>query len=382
MNMNSEIVIIGTGFAGASTAYHLSSEGTFDITIVEQESMPGMHSSGKNAALARQIILNRKIAELAVDSVRHIRKIETGYEDSAKKILFPSGSMLLASGRESLEYSENLDFFKSLDLDVAQLLPQEAGNMVKVLENADFETCLFCRDDGIVDINELLQYYLKNAKTRGVKLLYNCRVENFKKSHGRISSIATSKGEIKCSMVVNAAGAWASQIGKMASAVSVPLTSFRRHLFQSAPDPEISSEWPFVWDISHGIYFRPESGGLLLSPCDEEACPASSSGVDYRAEELLAEKITKYFPKLSFIRIMNGWSGLRTFASDRQFVIGFDPLIENFFWVAGLGGHGMTTSWSVGRTAASLIKKKKIDPEPDFSPARFAADEPLSLNLP
>ena len=98
---------------------------------------------------------------------------------------------------------------------------------------------------------------------------------------------------------------------------------------------------------------RPESGGLLLSACDEEMVPAGSPQVAPGATMHLAEKVTRTFPTLGQVGVRRSWAGLRTFAPDREFVVGYDD--DRLFWVAGLGGHGVTTCVAVGRLAARAI---------------------------
>ena len=131
------------------------------------------------------------------------------------------------------------------------------------------------------------------------------------------------------------------------------------------------ASWPFVWDVSHDIYFRPEGEGLLLCACDQQELPPGDPPVDETVQELLAEKIQNYIPALSRVSISKGWAGFRTLSADGRFVIGWDPKVKGLFWVAGLGGHGVTTSSAVGTLAAELIlggPDKRSDP---FSPHRF-----------
>jgi D-arginine dehydrogenase len=128
-----------------------------------------------------------------------------------------------------------------------------------------------------------------------------------------------------------------------------------------------------VWHLDEGVYFRPESGGLLLSPCDETPSQPGVPAVDPLAAESLAVKLPRAFPRLAAVTVALAWAGLRTFAADRLPVIGPDPRVEGFFWIAGLGGHGVTTSLSAGELAAKLLLEPRRDAGNPFSPARFAA---------
>jgi D-arginine dehydrogenase len=157
----------------------------------------------------------------------------------------------------------------------------------------------------------------------------------------------------------------------MVGAAELPLHPCRRHLFVSPPMDWVDTSWPFVWDVSHDLYFRPEGKGLLLCACDQQEMSACDPPVDASMEELLAEKIQRTMPALSRVSINRRWAGLRTLCSDGRFVIGWDAKLQGFFWVAGLGGHGVTTSSAVGALAADLIAAGPGKKSEVFSPERF-----------
>jgi len=111
----------------------------------------------------------------------------------------------------------------------------------------------------------------------------------------------------------------------------------------------------------------------LLCACDQTEMAPGDPPVDESVKELLAEKIQRFMPALSEVAVSRGWAGFRTLTPDGRFVIGWDPIIDNFFWVAGLGGHGMTTSAAVGSLAAELLIGGKGKKSPPFCPDRFSA---------
>ena len=163
----------------------------------------------------------------------------------------------------------------------------------------------------------------------------------------------------------------ANVVAKLAGAQELPLKPCRRHLFVSPPIAWVDSHWPFVWDVTHDIYFRPEGEGLLLCACDQSVMAPGDPPVDESVKEMLAEKIERFMPALNGVSISRGWAGLRTLTPDGRFVIGWDPQVDNFFWVAGLGGHGMTTSAAVGELAAKLLMAGQTDEAEPFRPGRF-----------
>jgi len=149
----------------------------------------------------------------------------------------------------------------------------------------------------------------------------------------------------------------------------VPLRPCRRHLFATGPVPEADRRWPFVWDVTNDFYFRPDAGGLLMSACDEQEWGPGDATVDPAAQRFLEEKRARHAPRLAGIPLASGKAGLRTLTPDGRFVIGPDPRIAGFVWLAGLGGHGVTTSFAVGALAARLIAEG--GGAPAFAPGRF-----------
>jgi D-arginine dehydrogenase len=206
----------------------------------------------------------------------------------------------------------------------------------------------------------------------GARIRYRSSVEKIETREGRVAAVVTAEGAIQTGVLINAAGPWATTVAKLAGAVEAPLHPCRRHLFVTAPISWVNRKWPFVWDVTHEFYFRPEAGGLLLCPCDQEEMAPCDAPTDESVTELLFEKIQRHLPALSDVAIKNRWAGFRTLSSDGRFVIGWDPKVRGFFWVAGLGGHGVTTSSAVGALAAKLILNPNESSGEEFSPARFA----------
>jgi len=172
---------------------------------------------------------------------------------------------------------------------------------------------------------------------------------------------------------VNAAGPWALEIAALAGAAPLPLRPRRRHIFVTAPIHWVDPTWPFVWDIATEVYVRPEEGGLLLSPCDEgDPGDKDSDAVLPGAREALEDKLRRQFPAIRDLTMARSWSGLRTLTADGRFVVGPDPRLEGFFWVAGLGGHGVTTSHAIGEVAAEIVLDPSKDAGNPHSPSRFA----------
>ena len=367
---NFAYIIVGAGFAGAATAYHLTRQGVSDLLVLEQESIPGFHASGRNAAMLRQCIAEPDLTKLALDGAAFIRNLPT---DWPEPVLFKNnGSLLLGSGAGWEKLKRDGATGRSVGVPgIAEWSPQQAIGHVRLLNEAEFDGALWSASDGVVDIHALLSGYLKFAVSRGAQVRYNAAVRGVRARHGADIQLDTDEGVISGKVLVNASGAWANLVAELAGAQPLPLRSCRRHLFVSPPMAWVDRNWPFVWDVTHDIYFRPEGDGLLLCACDQTELAPGDPPVDESVKEMLAEKIQRYMPGLSEVSISRGWAGLRTLTPDGRFIIGWDPKVDGLFWIAGLGGHGMTTSAAVGELAAGLLVGGPGQRSTPFAPERF-----------
>jgi D-arginine dehydrogenase len=364
-----EYLIIGAGFAGAATAYHLSRRGVSDILLLEQEAIPGFHSSGRNAAMIRQCVPDPALLQLTRDGSRFLRDLPADWPEAVP--FKQNGSLLLGSGAGWEKLQRDAELGRTLGVEMELWSPERAKQQVPVLKTAQFDGAAWCGTDGVLDIHALLSGYLKAATAAGARIRYGGAVRSIEAAQDGLSVVVDGE-TVKARAIVNAGGAWANRIARMAGGSELPLRPCRRHLFVSPPLAWVDRNWPFVWDVTHDIYFRPEGEGLLLCACDQTELPPGDPPLDDAVKELLAEKIERYMPALASVSISRGWAGLRTLSSDGRFVIGWDPKVQGLFWVAGLGGHGVTTSSAVGALAADLLLAGPGNKSEAFSPARFA----------
>jgi D-arginine dehydrogenase len=367
---SAEVVIIGAGFAGAATAYHLVRRGVRDVLVLEREAIAGKHASGRNAALAFQALADSAEARLALEGARFIAAPPDGF--CATPLLQRSGSLLVAQAAGLPQLREANQAAQYLGITGALISAEDAVRRVPALAGAPFAAAFWNPEDGVVDIHALLQGYFSGARAGGARVAFARAITAVRLAHGRVEAVETDRGAVRTRLLVNAAGAWAGEVGRLAGAGTRTLAPRRRHLFQTKVDIAIDRHWPFVWHNDLDVYFRPEGDGLLMSPCDATPHPPQEPVVDSAIEHLLAEKVGRAFPALASARITSAWACLRTFARDERFVIGRDPQIEGLVWVAALGGHGMTTSPAVGRLGASAVLGENSEELHYFSPARLA----------
>ncbi len=330
-SVDADILIVGAGLAGAATAYHLARGNRTRIVLLEQEPVGGLHSSGRNASIVREHADDESMQPILAEGAAQLRRGELASFERR-------GVMLLGTSGEPAEHR----------------FPRARG------------TGRWCPEDGTVDVSGLLQAYL-----RGQEIRFNTKVLGWERTGGGLR-VRTTHGDLHCRLLVNAAGPWAGALGDL------PLTPLNRHLFATGPLAWVGRDWPCVWDGRRGLYFRPESGGLLLCCCDE----TPSEPGDYREDPAVLERLGRIVaseqPGLGDLTIRAVWVGQRVFASDRKFVIGFDPRDDRVFHVAGLGGQGVTASYAVGRLAARLISGEKFPESEQFSPTRLLSPSAAS----
>ena len=370
-------VIIGAGFAGAATAFGLIRRGVRNVLVLEQEGIPGFYASGRNAAMIRQL----GPSPLA----RRLIRFGLPFYDSPPPP-FPGpvgfkrvGSLLLASGKELAALRTWTLTDGTIDPGVRFMDRQQVAAMIGGAGPDSFEAGAYTATDGVADIHALLNGFLAGARAGGCEIRFKARVAEITVRSGRVGSVKTDAGEvIDCARLVNAAGPWASRIGAIAGAAALPFRTFRRHLALTGPVAGVDPSWPFVWNITHEVYFRPETGGVLLSPCDEGAIAPCDPPVDSATIEMLAHKVAICVPGLRDAHIHRSWACIRTFVSDREIVIGEDPKVRDFFWAAALGGSGVCLAPALSHLMPDLILDGKssllVDAEQqEISPARFPA---------
>lgn len=330
--VETDILIVGAGMAGAATAFHLTRQSGRRVVIVEKEAMPGVHSSGRNAAFIREYAGDDLLQPVTTAGAEFLRRGELAEFRRC-------GSMLVGLG----------------DDEVSRYFPPARGRG------------RWCPLDGTIDAAGLLAAYLRGQDVRLNTEVLGREPQDTSRDRegaGRIM-VHTNRGPFVCEILVNAAGPWAGRLGNL------PLAPLKRHLYVTRPMPHIDPSWPFVWDVGHGLYFRPESGGLLLGPCDETPSEPGDYAEDPAVLEDLHHKLSTLQPALAEVSIQNSWAGQRTFALDRRFAIGFDLREPGLFHVAGLGGHGVTASYAVGQMAADLILGRHVEGAGAFDPDRL-----------
>ena len=200
---------------------------------------------------------------------------------------------------------------------------------------------------------------LLTHRTRGARLVTDVTIGAIERRQGRWI-VKSPTEDYSAPVFINAAGAWADDVARMAGVEPLGFEPKRRTVVTFDVRPELKiADWPLVIDAAETFYFKPDAGRLLLTPADETPSPPC----DAQPEEIDVARAIDRFETLTTERVKRiaaKWAGLRTFAPDRTPVVGFDERVEGFFWLAGQGGYGMQTSSAMARTAAALASGAPI----------------------
>lgn len=367
MPETADVLVVGGGFAGAATAYFLARRGA-RVVLLEQEDLPGRHSSGRNAAVARRLVGSPDHLPLAAEGIRFMEEPPEDFPEG--RYFDKTGSLMIGGPELQPRLRAAVAEARASGIHGEWLTPEEIERFVPVTAGGTFAGGAYGADDGVADISALLDAFLKAGRAHGLQVKTGCRLLGVETTGDAVRGARTSEGFLSTPVLVNAAGAWAAQVGRLAGASPIPLRSLKRHMMVSSALDGIDRGWPAVWDMTHEVYFRPEPPGLLLSPCDATETEPPGEAADTEALELLAEKLESWFPRLSAISIASVMAGLRTFSSDGNMVLGEDPALRGFFWCAGLGGNGMTMSPAIGRIVSEAVVGQA--PPSAHAAARFA----------
>jgi D-arginine dehydrogenase len=348
------VIIIGAGIAGAATAYFLTRKGLNNILILEKEKLAGTQSTGRNAAILRTMIPHPLLNRIACESAGFYRNPPAGFSSTP---LIDEVGVYLAAGAEHIKtlnaWCEDNGNSGLEQMDASQMYKQ-----IPILAPG-LDMVAYKRDDGVLDVHSILQGFIRAACHAGAQLRFACEFRSLKIRNGRVWGVETGDGFMEASKVVVANGGWASIAGTF-SGYSLPFTPYRRHLLVTEPIPQVNPRWPVIWIVGEEFYFRPESGGLLMSGCDTvKVAPEQGEVADPAELERIAAKASRWLPSLADARVNRAWSGMRTFAPDDLFAIGADPRLQGLYWIAGMGGHGITCAPVAGSLAADWIAEGK-----------------------
>ncbi|MFN3230557.1 MAG: NAD(P)/FAD-dependent oxidoreductase [Alphaproteobacteria bacterium] len=368
-----DFLIIGAGMAGTAAGYFLRQHGR--VVVLERESQPGYHTTGRSAAFYARSYGNEHVRPLILASADFEHTPPAGFADAP--ILNKRGALYVAREDQRASLQAFHERLVTLTPDVTLIDADDVLARCSALR-ADYVVGGLV-DDGCfdIDVDVLHQGYLRGIRQAGSEIITGAEVTSLARRNGCWEA-ETTAGAFKTSIVINAAGAWADPVAQLAGLEPLGIQPLRRTVIILPQPPVFDAGWPLVLDVDDQFYFKPEAGKILASPGDETPTPPT----DAQPEEIDIAITVDRLEKATTIpapRIESSWAGLRSFAHDRTPVVGFDPGAPGFFWFAGQGGYGIKTSPAMGRMAESLIVENRMPEELDPFPVTAATYGPERL---
>jgi D-arginine dehydrogenase len=366
-----DFIVVGAGMAGASVAAALAS--TARVALIEAERHPGFHATGRSAALFAPNYGSATFRALTRASAAFLRSPPQGF--SAQPLLRVRGALHLARA-DQLERLEAT--LRASAGPVERLSVAAASAKVPRLRPDYLAAALYEPNVHDIDVAALLQGFLRLGKASGVRFYAGERCSTLK-WQAEAWHLRLNGETLTAPVLVNAAGAWADELAIACGAAPLGLRALRRTAaLVDAPAGVAVDAWPAVLDVDEQFYFKPDATRLLISPAEEEPLPP---GDVYADDLMVATAIARIESVLDIEvgRVGPSWAGLRTFAPDRNPVIGFDASMPGLFWCAGQGGYGIQSAPACAQLAAALARGEAVPPTitaegvtaEAVSPARF-----------
>ena len=358
-----DVVIVGAGMAGASLAAELAPYAS--VLIIEAESLPGYHSTGRSAAFWAETYGGPGVQPLTSASGAYLR--DGGF-------LRDRGALHLAGPEQVALLDRFAEEFAGTGIPLLPLDADAVAAQVPRLRPGPWRGLLEASTADI-DVAALHAHYLHKAKGAGAELACSAPLRFAGREDGGWRIDAGDALTIEADILVNAAGAWADAVARIAGARPLGIQPYRRTIAQLRVAPEAPDDLPLVIDAAGRFYFKPEAGGRLwLSPHDETptaAADVAPEEIDVAVAIDRMERVVDWQVE----RVERSWAGLRSFAPDRLPVYGFDGELPGFFWFAGQGGFGIQTAPAAARLGAAVLLGTAVEAGLDaerYAPGRLS----------
>lgn len=370
MKQKYDVVVIGAGCIGASVASHLGELGCSNVLVLEKEKLIGTGSTAKCAGGVRAQFSTPINIYMSHYSIREFETLEKEYGIQFNQC----GYLFVVRNEEQKErYLKNMEIQQSYGVDVRFISKDEIAVLAP---NYGLDNVLggtFGAKDGLIDPSMTVDAYFKRARKHNIDFETETPCTGFKTSGNRITHVITPKGEVACDMVVNAAGPFSKELGKMLG-FEIPIEPVRRMITTTGELPFVTNKFPMVVDVTTGMYMHKEGNGLLIGLANKNEKPGYDENID---TEFLDEMLTTALEVMPYLenaeiktQYPGTWGGLYEETPDHHSILSYVPQFSNFIVAGGFSGHGLMHAPAAGRAIAELVTKGTCDTF-DLKPLRF-----------
>lgn len=350
---SAQVVIIGGGVHGLSTAYHLAKRGLKDVIVLEKEPQLASGSTGLSAGGIRQQFSTEVNIRMSQYSVQRIEDFEEDMD--ADPGFFQVGYLFLLSTEEDVVlFRESVALQTRMGVGTEWLSPNEVKARWPFFNVEDILAATYNAADGYGDPYGVAMGYAQQARRLGARIFVQVEATDIDIAGGRVRGVQTTQGPIATEMVVNTSGPYAHLVGQMAG-IDLPAHPYRRQVFATAPFPEIPRDAPMTIDFHYNWYFRPEGPGIITGMSKLDQPPGFDLTVDQEWMFEVIEHGIHRAPVFEEARIMRSWAGLYCITPDSQPIMGAIPGLEGFVCAVGFSGHGFMLAPATGLTLAEII---------------------------
>ncbi len=357
MRSKAEAVIIGGGVVGTSIAYHLARRGMKDIVVLERNFLAA-GATGRCGGGMRQQWSTKTNVLLAKHSVEEF----AGFKEAmGQDIQYRQGGYMLPAFNDDMlnELKTNVALQNSLGVDTRLVTPQEMKEISPILNVSDMIGGSFGPKDGVANPFLTVKGYSDRARDLGVEINIRTSVTGIERNGSRVTKVQTDRGDIETNWVVNAAGAWAAQVGEMAG-VDLPVSPYRHQILVTEPVEVIHP--CMVIDLLHNIYFsQAEEGAFISGQTDKDEPSSFNVKNNSRFMIELSRKLVYYAPVLRGVKIVRQWAGLYAMTPDAQPILGSIPPLNNFICAIGFSGHGFMLAPATARLITDYMLEGRSD---------------------
>ncbi len=381
MSKTYDVILIGAGIMGCSTAFQLAQRG-LKVAVLEKSQI-GAGSTGRSSAIIRQHYSNELTARMALHSLRVFQNFadvvggEAGFTQT--------GFIAMVSAADQAGLEANVALQRRVGIRTELLSPESLTELMPGLETGDLVAAAYEPESGYADPHLTVNAFADAAKRLGAAIFLNTPVTGVHFQGGRVTGVATPQGDFHAPQVVNCAGPWGSRVAAMAG-LELPINPCRVQVAFFRRPPGHQAPHPVVADFIHASYFRAETGDLtlvgLIDPAEADNIvdpDRYNEAVDFDFVLDAGERLVRRWPVMEQAESAKGYAGLYAVTPDWHPIVDELPAGSGFYVCAGFSGHGFKLGPAVGLMVADLVTGQE---EPTFSPhmfrlGRYAEGQPV-----